>query len=204
MRVLRSYLKSPTVFRILTVLAFICFVILLNWIIIFKISSELILTDSFYGMIKKPFKERFMLGAIPFIFSKNALNSLVDFLLNIIIFIPFGILFPTLTKKRTFFRFLLVAFLISLTFELFQLITLWGHFDVDDLISNSLGFIVGYLFYLFILKDMKKSTVTALYTLVIVIAIPFCFYAIISVFNRWEVYDSLLHQLPAYYSRLFN
>ena len=204
MRVLRSYLKSPTVFRILTVLAFICFVILLNWIIIFKISSELILTDSFYGMIKKPFKERFMLGAIPFIFSKNALNSLVDFLLNIIIFIPFGILFPTLTKKRTFFRFLLVAFLISLTFEIFQLITLWGHFDVDDLISNSLGFIVGYLFYLFILKDMKKSTVTALYTLAIVIAIPFCFYAIISVFNRWEVYDSLLRQLPDYYSRLFN
>jgi glycopeptide antibiotics resistance protein len=172
MKVLRSYLTSPTVFRILTVLAFVCFVILLNWIIIFKISSELILTDSFDGMIEKPFKERFMLGAIPFIFSKDALNYLTDFLLNIIIFIPFGILFPTLTKKRTFFRFLLVAFLISLTFEIFQLITLWGQFDVDDLISNSLGFIVGYLFYLFILKDMKKSTVTALYTIAIVIAIP--------------------------------
>jgi len=97
MRALRSYLKSPTVFRILTVLAFVCFVILLNWIIIFKISSELILTDSFYGMVNKPFKERFMLGAIPFVFSKDSSNSLVDFLLNIIIFIPFGILFPTLT-----------------------------------------------------------------------------------------------------------
>ncbi|RDW19646.1 VanZ family protein [Oceanobacillus chungangensis] len=65
---------------------------------------------------------------------------------NIIGFIPFGFILPLLSSKFQSFKKITVAtFCLSLAFELLQLIFRFGSFDVDDLILNTLGGMIGYI-----------------------------------------------------------
>lgn len=65
---------------------------------------------------------------------------------NMIGFVPFGIMLPLLFEKARNIRTVFFATLIlSLTFELIQLVFKFGIFDVDDLLLNTLGGVVGYL-----------------------------------------------------------
>ncbi len=199
MLTIRKFLLSPTTFKVVSRLLFICFLILLFFVIIFKTGSELIIFDSFKGLSRLPFKERLSSTFAFLDFIKGDLNSLTDFVLNTIIFIPFGIFLPILTKKPAFFKFLLISFLISLTFEIYQLFTLLGFFALDDLIANTLGFIIGYVFYLLALKNMKKITLTTLFSFAILIALPFCVYAIITTVGFFDFYYGYLQKVPSLY-----
>ncbi|MBO0959294.1 VanZ family protein [Neobacillus sp. MM2021_6] len=65
---------------------------------------------------------------------------------NIIGFAPFGFILPLLAKKFQKFSAVTVAtFFLSLTFELLQLVFEFGSFDVDDLILNTIGGMLGYI-----------------------------------------------------------
>lgn len=65
-------------------------------------------------------------------------------LLNIVLFIPFGFLIGTLNKSFT--QITVSAFLISIMIETLQYFN--GRFtDIDDILSNTLGAIIGYLIY---------------------------------------------------------
>lgn len=67
---------------------------------------------------------------------------------NILIFTPFGFLIPIMNRKlRGFFRVILLGFELSLAVECVQLVTKTGSFDVDDLLLNTIGAFIGYLFY---------------------------------------------------------
>ncbi len=67
---------------------------------------------------------------------------------NIVGFIPLGLLLPFLIPLcRNFFALTGVTLLISLSFELVQLVAGLGSFDVDDLILNTAGGIAGYILY---------------------------------------------------------
>lgn len=75
--------------------------------------------------------------------TENILTNLVG---NVLVFMPVGFLVPIIKKKRVyFFRILRVSFGISLFIEVVQLIFRIGVFDVDDLIMNTLGGILGYV-----------------------------------------------------------
>lgn len=70
------------------------------------------------------------------------------FVLNIAAFIPFGIFLPLLYKKCCNIKMIaLSAFLFSLCIELMQMLG-WGATEIDDLIANTLGACLGYLFLL--------------------------------------------------------
>jgi glycopeptide antibiotics resistance protein len=65
---------------------------------------------------------------------------------NIIGFVPFGCILPLLAKKfQKLSTVTISTFCLSLTFELMQLIFEFGSFDVDDLILNTVGGILGYI-----------------------------------------------------------
>lgn len=69
-------------------------------------------------------------------------------LLNVIMMIPFGFLMPII-KKRSLFNCILWTFLFSLCIELLQpLISGCRSSDITDLITNTIGGIVGYLLYM--------------------------------------------------------
>lgn len=66
---------------------------------------------------------------------------------NVIIFIPFGFFMPMASKYRSIFSAVFYSFGLSLCVETFQLITKVGSFDVDDLLLNTVGGLVGYLIF---------------------------------------------------------
>ena len=67
---------------------------------------------------------------------------------NVIGFLPWGFILPIIFRRmdRVFLIFL-SGFLLSLTVEAIQLISKVGCFDVDDLILNTLGAVLGYVFF---------------------------------------------------------
>ena len=77
------------------------------------------------------------------------LNSFENLVGNIVVFIPFGFLFPYVIKwGRNFFVMLFHAFLFVLGIEVFQLFSAFGAFDVDDILLNCFGAVLGYFGYL--------------------------------------------------------
>jgi glycopeptide antibiotics resistance protein len=72
----------------------------------------------------------------------------VNILGNVAAFIPFGFMLPLLSKKyRSFIYVALLSILFSLAVEMLQMVTKVGIFDVDDILLNSLGGILGYIIY---------------------------------------------------------
>jgi glycopeptide antibiotics resistance protein len=93
----------------------------------------------FFKEIKRFIKYRKALGFESFT---------VNILGNIIAFAPFGFLLPLLNEKyRRFFYVTFISILFSLSIELVQMLMKVGIFDVDDILLNSLGGILGYLLY---------------------------------------------------------
>jgi glycopeptide antibiotics resistance protein len=76
-------------------------------------------------------------------------SFVVNILGNILAFAPFGFMLPLLNiKYRKFFNMLFVSLLFSLAVELVQLYLKVGIFDVDDLLLNTFGGIIGFLSFL--------------------------------------------------------
>ena len=64
---------------------------------------------------------------------------------NVVAFMPFGFFLPLVSEhKIKFFKVFITAFSLSLSIELIQLISKVGSCDVDDLILNTLGGLLGY------------------------------------------------------------
>lgn len=67
---------------------------------------------------------------------------------NTLGFLPVGFLLCIIISKRHRFLWVLLAvFGISLLFEMIQMSTGWGVFDVDDLILNTFGGVLGIIIY---------------------------------------------------------
>ena len=78
-------------------------------------------------------------------------------ILNVIMLLPLGIFLPLVYGKKIDWKVgLLIGFCISFSIELMQLILCRGMFDVDDIIHNSLGFLMGILINNRILRKSCK------------------------------------------------
>ncbi len=67
---------------------------------------------------------------------------------NIVWFVPFGALLPAVSKRCGFWMTALLGLCCSFSIEVMQFIFATGISDVDDLIFNTAGAILGYLIYL--------------------------------------------------------
>jgi glycopeptide antibiotics resistance protein len=89
------------------------------------------------------------------VMSRNVFLNLVG---NIIVFIPWGLYLPILFKKiKSLIGTLKGTLLFVIAIEVAQLITTLGSFDVDDIILNTLGAIIGYLIYKVGIMVMKVA-----------------------------------------------
>ena len=76
---------------------------------------------------------------------------------NVLLFIPIGYFMPRLWPfLRNFFSFLLACVMAVTLVELLQLVTLLGSLDIDDLILNLFGMLVGYTLYMILNKGGKR------------------------------------------------
>ena len=67
---------------------------------------------------------------------------------NVLLFIPFGIFIPLKWKQlRNPFVCSFLGFCLSCIIEIIQLITERGHFQIDDIVTNTLGTLIGALIF---------------------------------------------------------
>lgn len=92
-------------------------------------------------------------------------GAVKDIILNVVMMLPFGILFPQIRKNRLITT-VSAGFLMSVLIECLQLVaTVFGSpyhsFDVTDIISNTTGALLGYILFRItthcIAKDPKNN-----------------------------------------------
>lgn len=103
----------------------------------------------------------FRLNFVPFV---NLMDYEVrrEALLNVIgnsfLFLPMGIVFPIVYKKLdTHWKVIAAGVGTSLSIEILQLLFFDRVTDIDDLILNSAGYLLGYGIYLLVKKAKKKA-----------------------------------------------
>lgn len=105
------------------------------------------------GLSLVPFR-----GFVAMFREDDHLHFFWQIILNILLFVPFGYALTAVFKKnRTDYKqhcklngllFILVAgFALSLLIEFFQYVTSRGYSEVDDVINNTIGTVIGYLVY---------------------------------------------------------
>lgn len=153
------------------------YVLLCSYALIFKYVSPLELFSSNREYIRStniiPFHTigSYLSGGLnvsPIIAASNILG-------NIILFVPLGIYLQLLKKSKKIWTSTLIVFFITFFVEMFQLIFGLGAADIDDVILNCLGGLIGILIYrglCALLKDEEKVRTATVILGFIVILIP--------------------------------
>lgn len=133
---------------------FIYFLILIN------------LTICKMDMLEIRFQHKFYINYIPFIetinmFKDNFMgigNAIYNVVGNILLFVPLGFFIPLLFKKKNkIINIALYGFYASLAIELIQLLTAINFTDIDDIIFNTLGAVLGFFTYNVFYYVIKKT-----------------------------------------------
>lgn len=76
---------------------------------------------------------------------------------NIIMFVPYGFLLPFVLKNKTkrAVRVIISGIVISVSIEAFQYITALGLCDIDDVILNTIGVLLGFFAYKLTMLEFK-------------------------------------------------
>lgn len=147
--------KGKTVY--ISRILFVIYLVVLIWLIVFKypipvlqsIMDEWELGNAKMGVATAnlvPFKTIRM-----YMKYYQRLNGFENLFGNVLVFVPLGVLIPSAFRKADrWWEILLHSFWLSLCLELFQLVSHFGAFDVDDIILNTLGGILGFVVFLII------------------------------------------------------
>lgn len=129
-------------------------------------------TGTLYDILRYHFEVGEKINFIPF---SNEID-IVGYLQNILLFIPFGILIPFLWKKYDkVVHIFLSGFLFSMFIEVTQLLNNRST-DIDDLILNTIGGLIGYGIYkmfVYVIKSEPKSCNCCKWEPIIYIAVIF-------------------------------
>lgn len=85
-------------------------------------------------------------------------HHIIHFLLNVSLFLPFGLLFPFIYKQATLTKVTLIGLSLSLVVEIAQIFINGRDCDIDDLLCNVVGTIIGYVIYIIIKRVFPKFT----------------------------------------------
>lgn len=73
---------------------------------------------------------------------------LIENIMNVIVFIPIGLMLAYVLPKKSIWKAALFACILSISIEVMQLVTKNGFCEIDDVIHNTLGCVIGYGLYL--------------------------------------------------------
>ena len=123
---------------------FFIYCVLLVWIILFKLQFSLNSLDKIRNI-----------NLIPFYYENNVSFHFREVIENVIIFSPLGIYLKMIgiDNKKT----ILFGFAVSLLLEVSQYVLSVGASDITDVITNTLGALIGVLFYNISIKLFKTE-----------------------------------------------
>lgn len=117
-------------------------------IVLTLISEFIFLLLSETVVYRNHFDDHYIVRWIPFEgYIKDAYGEPVDNyweqVLNVVLFVPFGVLIACLFKKRRMMMAILLSFALSCLVETLQYVFQCGYSEIDDVIHNTLGAVVG-------------------------------------------------------------
>lgn len=82
--------------------------------------------------------------------------AIINLVENIILFVPIGLLLPFVYTKMTWQKSFGVAALTGLFIETMEVVLGAGIFDIDDVLLNGLGIMIGYWAFVILVKFFKR------------------------------------------------
>ena len=153
---IRFYIKNKPINKLREVfinLFFIYFLILVN-LTIFKYGELIIDFDTRFYINYIPLLETIKMFTNDFIDIHTAFYNVIG---NILLFIPLGFCIPLFfNKKNKLSKVILYGFTASLTIEVLQLFTPYSITDIDDIIFNTLGTVIGFIIFNIIYTILKN------------------------------------------------
>lgn len=109
----------------------------LVWLVLFKLSLD-------WGAVLREYQIR-ELNLVPFAHASWGIRS--ETVANVLAFVPFGLLTQVTLKRGSLWWKLLGIFLVSVVFETTQYVLAIGVTDITDVLTNTMGGLLGLLLY---------------------------------------------------------
>ena len=111
---------------------------------------------------------------------KGLIIALINLVGNIVLLVPIGFLVPFVYRNMTLKKSLVLAVTAGVTIEMMQVVSRVGIFDIDDIILNALGVIIGYWTFTILAEWMrsKKYKNIVFAAIMVIAATAAVFYAI--------------------------
>ncbi len=114
--------------------------------------------------------------------------SPTDAIVNMLLFVPIGLLLPFLYKKHPYVTSMVTGALISAGLEVLQIISCIGMFTYSDIIANTAGAIIGAALHFFLIKITKEKPLTWAFYIIIFASIIVLTYATVNTVINIELY----------------
>ena len=163
----------------LTLVLFAVYLLALTWLILFKLQFSI--PDRNVG---RPVNLIPLLGS----FGDNGVIRFAEIRANILVFIPLGIYICMLKAKWPFVKKVLAVVVLTLAFEITQFIFAIGSADITDVLSNTLGGVIGIGIYALLSKLLKGRTnqvinvLAAVFTILAILLV-----ALLLISHRWVI-----------------
>lgn len=145
-----------------TYIVFAVYLMLLCWLVLFKLATSLNMIPSMRGI-----------NVIPFYYDKEVSFHAREVIYNAIIFVPAGLYFSAILSSKSIWFGTVVSAILSLFFEVIQWLFSIG---ASDIITNTIGGLCGMIIFVILGKLASKHRmfiVNILGTIVEIIAVLF-------------------------------
>lgn len=122
----------------------ILYILLMTYLLFFRRESYRSMGYSMYNLeLFSTIKMYITYGAInPYVFVVNIVG-------NIVMLVPLGLILPNIFDKcKKLLIMICLGIIIPLSIEIIQYVSQKGIFDVDDILLNFIGIIIGYIIYI--------------------------------------------------------
>jgi len=168
-------------------LSLFIYLIVLIWIIAFKMNMKQAIFECMYTFSKCSIGQRFNVAINSFNLVKGLAN--LDFYVNILLFIPLGFYTIILFERRSFIIGFIFSSFLTLSFEIIQLFTAIGFYSFLDIISNILGFILGYIIFIYLKRIIKDNILNRFFIIFTILLILIASYGIINTIINIDIYS---------------
>lgn len=122
------------------------------------------------------------------LFQEFSYNIWKEFIVNVLLYIPIGIYLGFILKESGYtYNIIIFSLIISLCIEILQLITHKGVFDINDILYNILGSVLGFIFYKILIniknKELNKKYFLTILIILLIILLPI----IVAFFQRNKI-----------------
>ncbi len=153
--------KSKQILKTIVKISLALYILLITWIIVFKFRIDITSLKYIRSINLIPFK------------TNGAINGMKETLVNLILFIPFGMYLEYLLKIKKLN--IIIIILTSFCYEIMQYIFHIGVSDITDIIMNTLGGIIGILLiymYFYLINKIKNNKIYKNLLEILLIIIP--------------------------------